>query len=149
MSAPSRNTDLERFTQCLQELPSLTFHGWAPVLDVMAYSADALAFTAHTAGAGEIAAKWDDTALLLRAVAAADRGYVLSGPCGDAGWLTATCQGWTALVWAIHHGGPADRAEALYALCAEVHPWMAGSAALVLDDLAAAELATATLRLAA
>jgi hypothetical protein len=149
VTTPSRNTDLERYNEHLRELAAMPIRQWAGHLDVMAYSADALALTARMAGVAEEAAKWDDTALLLRTVAGACRGYVLSGPRGDARWLTATAQAWTALVWEIDHGSPADRAETLYALFEAVSPWIAERAATVLDDLAAAELAAARLELAA
>jgi hypothetical protein len=116
---------------------------WPSRLDMMASTADILSLSAVISDDDEAPAKWSSTAMLLRTVAAAYRGYVQSDPCGDTEWLTATCQGWAALVWAVKDGTPLQRAEALHALYEEVSPQMPEGAALVLDDIASAEMASA------
>jgi hypothetical protein len=135
-------TDLGCYEQLLRNLPSSG--NWAQHLDMMAASADTVSLVAEVRDDETGARKWEETALLLRAVAAANRGYILSDPCGAAEWLTVSCHGWAALVWGVTCGTSLERAESLHALYEVIAPYTA--AALVLDDIAAAEMAVVRLR---
>lgn len=114
----------------------------ADTLENMAWWADEIANSADltTQGLELIAekAKWTFTALVCRAVAATERGYILVDPEGAVKWLAASDWAWEALIQ--HAGQHLQRAEILHQLYEQIADDRKDSTALVLDDIAATEM---------